>query len=120
MASDKLNKKALKAMKKGFKCFALRRGVKEVNKAIRTHQKGIVFIAANTTPIDFVSHLPELCKEKEIPYVFVKDQLELGDVSQSDLPVHAVMLTNEGRKPVEEKLVKDYKEQLEQVYATLD
>ena len=120
MASEKLNKKAIKAMKKGFKCFALRRGVKEVNKAIRNNLEGIVFIAANTTPLDVISHLPGLCEEKEIPFVFLKDRHQLQTVAQSDQAVCAVMLTKKGRKSVDEKYMSDYTEQLGEVYALLE
>eukprot|EP00835_Amoeboradix_gromovi_P005115 NODE_451_length_8312_cov_0.348594.p3 type:complete len:132 gc:universal NODE_451_length_8312_cov_0.348594:599-994(+) len=112
-ATEKLNKKILKALKKGFKCYSLRRGVKEVNKALRKNEKGIVIIAANTTPLDLISHLPLWCEEKDIPYIFVDSKSELGDASQSNQGVVACMLTTKGRKSADEKYILEYKEALE-------
>ena len=112
LATEKLNKKILKAMKKGFKCYSLRRGVKEVNKAMRKDEKGIVIIAANTTPLDLISHLPLWCEEKDIPYVFVDSKTDLGDASQSNQGVVACMLTTKGRKSSEQKYIDEYKEAL--------
>eukprot|EP00834_Sanchytrium_tribonematis_P007230 NODE_625_length_5289_cov_0.416956.p5 type:complete len:132 gc:universal NODE_625_length_5289_cov_0.416956:4579-4974(+) len=113
LASEKLEKKITKTMKKGFKCFSLRRGVKEVNKALRKDEIGIVVIAANTTPVDLISHLPLLCEEKNIPYVFVQDKGHLGELSHSNQSVVACMLTKKGRKTAEQSSIADYTESLE-------
>ena len=40
--------------------------------------KGIVIIAADISPIDFLSHLPILCEDKGIPYMYVKSRAEVG------------------------------------------
>ena len=113
LVNEKLNKKILKAMKKGFKCYSLRRGVKEVNKALRKDEKGIVIIAANVTPLDLISHLPLWCEEKDIPYCFVESKTDLGIASQSHQGVVACMLTRKGRKTSEQKHIDEYKESLD-------
>mgnify|MGYP001073009864 CR=1 FL=1 len=78
LASDKMCKKLIKLVQKGMKGKAVHRGVKETVKAVRKGAKGVVVIAADISPIDVLSHLPILCEEKEIPYIYVKSRAELG------------------------------------------
>ena len=40
----------------------LRRGVKEVVKAIRKGAKGICILAADVNPVDVYSHIPIICE----------------------------------------------------------
>ena len=56
----------------------LRRGVKEVIKAIRKKEKGIVILAGDISPIDVLSHIPIQCENHEIPYIYVRSRMELG------------------------------------------
>ena len=59
------------AVKKAAKVKALKRGVKEVVKAVRKGTKGTCIIAGDVSPIDVLSHVPVLCEDNEVPYVFV-------------------------------------------------
>ena len=53
----------------------LRRGVKDVVKSIRKGAKGICVIAADVSPVDVISHIPILCEENEIPYIYVRSRM---------------------------------------------
>jgi len=35
-------------------------------------------LAADVTPVDVISHIPVLCEESGIPYIFVRSRMELG------------------------------------------
>lgn len=56
----------------------LKRGVKDVVKSIKKGNKGIVILAADVTPSDVISHIPVLCEDNGIPYIFVRSRMELG------------------------------------------
>jgi len=56
----------------------VKRGVREAIKALRKNEKGLMVIAANISPIDVITHLPVLCEEKDIPYIYVSAKEELG------------------------------------------
>ena len=43
----------------------VRRGVKEVVKAVRKGEKGICVIAGDISPIDVIIHLPCLCEDND-------------------------------------------------------
>jgi H/ACA ribonucleoprotein complex subunit 2 len=55
--------------------------VKDVVKAIKKGSKGICVLAADVNPADVISHIPVLCEENGIPYVFVRSRMELGIAS---------------------------------------
>ena len=55
-----------------------RRGVKEVVKALKKETKGVCVIAGDISPIDVITHVPILCEEANVPYVYVHSKEELG------------------------------------------
>ncbi len=102
LANEKLTKKCLKLVKKASKVKGLRRGVKEVVKAIRKGEKGVMILAGNITPIDVITHLPVLCEENEIPYVFVPAKEELGAAGATKRPTSCVLIQNKKGADYEE------------------
>eukprot|EP01138_Halocafeteria_seosinensis_P012560 gb/GECG01012833.1/.p1 GENE.gb/GECG01012833.1/~~gb/GECG01012833.1/.p1 ORF type:complete len:117 (+),score=16.93 gb/GECG01012833.1/:1-351(+) len=71
----------------------LKRGVKEVEKAIRKGDQGLVVVAGDISPLDVISHLPVYCEEKDIPYVFVSAKKDLGAASNTKRPTSCVLIS---------------------------
>lgn len=61
-------------------------------KAIKKGSKGIVIIAADVTPVDVVSHIPVLCEDRGIPYIFVRSRMELGVAAETKKPTSVVLM----------------------------
>jgi len=79
MASRKLTKKVYKLLKKAAKQKGyVRNGLKDVQRRIRLGENGLVIFAGDVTPIDIMCHMPAVCEEKKIPYVYTPSRLELG------------------------------------------
>jgi H/ACA ribonucleoprotein complex subunit 2 len=78
LANKKLQKKLFKLVSKSTKAKGIKRGVKEAVKAIKKGNKGMVVLAGDISPIDVLSHIPILCEENDIPYIFVRSKSELG------------------------------------------
>ena len=93
LAEAKVEKKLLKLVKHGMKDKIIRRGVKETVKALRKDKGGVVIIAADISPIDVLSHLPVLCEEKGVPYIYVKSRAEVGEACKTKRPTSCVMIT---------------------------
>merc|ERR1711971_1185920 len=89
---DKMNKKLVKLIKKSMKDKLVHRGVKETVKAVRRGTKGLVIIAADISPIDVLSHLPILCEDKDIPYIYVKSRAEVGEACKTKRPTSCVLV----------------------------
>ncbi|KDO65595.1 hypothetical protein CISIN_1g0316172mg, partial [Citrus sinensis] len=71
LAGKKLSKRTLKLVRRAAEHKCLKRGVKEVVKSIRRGHKGLCVIAGNISPIDVITHVPILCEESDIPYIYV-------------------------------------------------
>jgi len=82
----------------------LQRGVKEVVKSLRKSSSAlpsstpvaspdaVVIIAADISPMDVISHLPVLCEDHNIPYVYITSRAELGAASSTKRPTSVVMI----------------------------
>jgi len=78
LADLKLTTRGLKLARKAAKARCIRRGVKEVLKAIRRKEKGVAIFAGNISPVEVIAHIPILCEENNIPYFFVPTKEDLG------------------------------------------
>jgi H/ACA ribonucleoprotein complex subunit 2 len=70
----------------------VRRGVKEVVKALKKGEKGLCIIAGDISPIDVICHIPVYCEEKAVPYIYVPSKEDLGAASQTKRPTSIVMV----------------------------
>ena len=84
-----------------------KRGVKEVVKQLRKKKRGIVILAGDITPIELVAHIPIICENNEIPYIYVKTKEELAQASLSKRPTTILMLM---RPSSTSELKDEYKE----------
>ena len=112
LASDKLSKKLLKLIQKGMKDKIVKRGVKETVKAVRKGSKGIVIIAADISPIDVLSHLPLLCEDKSVPYMYVKSRAEIGQACKTKRPTSCVMICKPDKKAESQEPFDECKEKI--------
>jgi len=92
LADKKLTKNILKLIKKASEEKAIRRGVKEVVKALRKGEKGFCVIAGDISPIDVITHLPVLCEDNEVTYIYVPSKEALGTASQTKRPTSCVLV----------------------------
>ena len=57
---------------------SIRKGTNETTKAIERGNAELVVIAEDVQPEEIVLHLPELADERDIPFVFVGSQDDVG------------------------------------------
>lgn len=98
LATKKLNKKVLKTVKKASKVKHVKRGVKEVVKGLRKGEKGLVVIAGDISPADVISHIPVLCEDSSVPYIFIPSKEDLGSAGATKRPTSCVMIVPGGGK----------------------
>lgn len=72
----------------------------QVVKALKKSQKGFCVIAGNISPIDVISHLPVLCEEANVPYIYVPSKEELGAASYTKRPTSCMLILAKPLKPV--------------------
>jgi large subunit ribosomal protein L7Ae len=74
----------------------LRKGTNEATKAIERKHAVLVVIAEDVEPAEIVAHLPALCDEKGVPYIYVPSKRELGAAAGIDVPSAAIAIAEPG------------------------
>src|SRR3972149_8807022 len=94
--SKELADKVLQAVEMAKNTGKIRRGTNETTKAIEKGIAQLVVIAEDVDPEEIVMHLPALCDEKKIPYVYVPNKVELGRATGIDVSAAAIGITDPG------------------------
>uniref|UniRef100_A0A2K5JLA2 H/ACA ribonucleoprotein complex subunit 2 n=1 Tax=Colobus angolensis palliatus TaxID=336983 RepID=A0A2K5JLA2_COLAP len=81
-----------KCIKKAVKQKQIRRGVKEVQKFVNKGEKGIMVLAGDTLPIEVYCHLPVMCEDRNLPYVYIPSKTDLGAAAGSKRPTCVIMV----------------------------
>ena len=92
LASRKTTKRLHKLVKKASQAKLVKRGVKEVVKALRKGGKGLCVIAGDISPVDVISHLPIMCEDREIPYIYVPSKHDLGAAACTKRPTSCILI----------------------------
>ncbi|KAL7545683.1 hypothetical protein ACHAWF_009033 [Thalassiosira exigua] len=69
---------------------------KGANEATKTLNRGIsemIIMSGDAEPIEILLHLPLLCEDKNVPYVFVPSKIALGRACGVSRPVIACSIT---------------------------
>ena len=103
---------AYEALSIASKTGVVRKGTNEATKAVERAIAKLVVIAEDVDPPEVVAHLPLLCDERKIPYVFVPNKDKLGTAVGIDVPCAAACIIKEGEAT---GLVKEIITRIEQV-----
>ena len=103
---------AYEALSIASKSGAVRKGTNEATKAVERAQAKLVVIAEDVDPPEVIAHLPLLCEERKIPYVFVPSKDKLGTSVGIDVPCASACIIREGDAA---GLIKEIITRLEQV-----
>ena len=87
---------AYEALQISSKTGTVRKGTNETTKAIERAQAKLVVIAEDVDPPEVVAHLPLLCEERKIPYMFVPSKEKIGNAVGIDVPAASVCIVKEG------------------------
>lgn len=56
----------------------IKKGANEATKTLNRGISELIIMAADAEPIEILLHLPLLCEDKNVPYVFVPSKIALG------------------------------------------
>jgi len=104
--------KAYEAVKKARETGGkVRKGVNETTKAVERGLAKLVIIAEDVDPPEVVMHLPLLCEEKKVPYLYVPSKKKLGEMAGIEVQASSVAIVDPGEaKDLVEELIKAYEE----------
>lgn len=103
--------KAYEAVENARDKGKLRKGTNETTKAIERKRAVLVVIAEDVDPAEIVAHLPPLCDEKGIPYIYVPSKRELGAAAGIDIGAAAISIVEAGQaKEVVKEIIERIRE----------
>jgi len=86
-AGRDLSKSILELVNQATNHKQLRKGANEATKTLNRGIAELIVMAADTTPLEIILHLPLLCEDKNVPYVFVESKDALGRACGVSRPV---------------------------------
>lgn len=97
LADAALTAKILNLVQQAANYKQLRKGANEATKTLNRGLSEFIIMAADAEPLEIVLHIPILCEDKNVPYVFVRSKQALGRACGVSRPIISCSITiNEG------------------------
>ncbi|EEQ30792.1 RNA binding protein snu13 [Microsporum canis] len=78
IADEALTTELLDLVQQASHYRQLKKGANEATKTLNRGTSELVILAADTSPLAILLHLPLLCEDKNTPYVYVPSKVALG------------------------------------------
>ena len=107
-----LAEKAYEALRKARETGGkIKKGTNEVTKAVERGLAKLVLIAEDVDPPEIVAHLPLLCDEKKIPYVYVPSKKKLGEAAGIEVAAASACIIDPGAaKELVDEIIREINE----------
>eukprot|EP00741_Cyanophora_paradoxa_P002340 tig00000600_g2270.t1 len=97
LADTQLTNSILDLVQQAANYKQLKKGANEATKTLNRGISEFIILAADAEPLEILLHLPLLCEDKNVPYVFVPSKTALGRACGVSRPVISCSVTtNEG------------------------
>jgi len=106
LANKKLQKTIFETISRATQLKKIKKGANEATKTLNRGISELIVIAADAKPLEIVLHLPLLCEDKNVPYVFVESQKFLGRACGVSRPVIAASILSKGPEDLQTTLEK--------------
>ena len=93
---EDLAEKVYEAVRKARETGKIKQGTNETTKACERGIAKLVIIAEDVDPPEIVMHLPILCDEKKIPYVYVPSKKRLGEAAGIEVQAASAAIIEPG------------------------
>ena len=106
LANKKLQKTIFETISRATQLKKIKKGANEATKTLNRGISELIVIAADAKPLEIVLHLPLLCEDKNVSYVFVESQKLLGRACGVSRPVIAASILSKGPDDLQTTLEK--------------
>lgn len=93
LAEPQLTQNILDLVQQAANYKQLRKGANEATKTLNRGIAEFIVMAADAEPLEILLHLPLLCEDKNVPYIFVRSKQALGRACGVSRPVIACSVT---------------------------
>jgi large subunit ribosomal protein L7Ae len=87
---------AFEALRQAKQTGKVRKGTNETTKAIERGVAKLVIIAEDVEPPEVVAHLPIICEERNVPFVFVPTKASMGPALGMDVGAASACIVEPG------------------------
>jgi large subunit ribosomal protein L7Ae len=87
---------AYEALRQAKQSGKIRKGTNETTKAIERGVAKLVIIAEDVEPPEVVAHLPIICEERNVPFVFVPTRASMGPALGIDVGAASACIVESG------------------------
>jgi large subunit ribosomal protein L7Ae len=94
--SKEVSDKSLEALRLATQNGVIRKGINEVTKSVERGLATFVVIAEDVEPEEVVVHLPTICEQKKVPFVYVPTKEAIGKAVGINVPCAAVAVEKNG------------------------
>ncbi|RLF09509.1 MAG: 50S ribosomal protein L7ae [Thermoprotei archaeon] len=92
-----LAERAYEAVRLARETGKVKKGTNETTKSVERGLAKLVVIAEDVDPPEIVMHLPLLCEERKIPYVYVPSKEKLGEAAGIEVKAASVAIIDVGQ-----------------------
>ena len=104
LADSALTQQILDVVQQSQNLRQLKKGANEATKTLNRGISEFIIMAADTEPIEILLHLPLLCEDKNVPYVFVPSKAALGRACGVSRPVIAASVTTNDASSIKNQI----------------
>ncbi|EJF66106.1 NHP2/L7aE family protein [Dichomitus squalens] len=104
LADPELNNEILDLVERASQFKQLKKGANEATKTLNRGIAELIILTADTEPLEILLHLPLLCEEKNVPYIFVESKAALGRACGVTRPVIAASVTTNENKELSSQI----------------
>jgi len=114
LAKENLTVTILDLVQQSANYKQLKKGANEATKTLNRGTAELVILAADAEPLEILLHLPLVCEDKNVPYVFVKSKTALGRACGVSRPVISCSITSKEGSQLNTQ-IQDLKDQIEMI-----
>ncbi|KAJ7087794.1 50S ribosomal protein L30e-like protein [Mycena epipterygia] len=104
LADADLTNSILELVQQAGQYKQLKKGANEATKTLNRGIAEFIVLTADTEPLEILLHLPLLCEEKNVPYIFVQSKAALGRACGVTRPVISASVTTSESKELSSQI----------------
>ncbi|KAJ7286060.1 putative SNU13-component of the U4/U6.U5 snRNP [Mycena rebaudengoi] len=104
LAEAELTNSILELVQQASQYKQLKKGANEATKTLNRGIAEFIVLTADTEPLEILLHLPLLCEEKNVPYIFVPSKAALGRACGVTRPVISASVTTSESKELSSQI----------------
>eukprot|EP00824_Muranothrix_gubernata_P007005 TRINITY_DN189_c0_g1_i1.p1 TRINITY_DN189_c0_g1~~TRINITY_DN189_c0_g1_i1.p1 ORF type:complete len:134 (+),score=8.06 TRINITY_DN189_c0_g1_i1:20-421(+) len=115
LADNKISKTLVNLVRQAAHYKQLKKGANETTKSLNRGISELVIMAADTEPLEILLHLPLLCEDKNVPYIFLPSKAALGRACGVSRPIIACSILTDEHSQLNSQ-INEAKDAVEQMF----